>query len=453
VVGLSIAGAIAAIAIAGRVHAEVGPFDTTLTARPSLSGATTLHLAPFGTIELDTHDAPFDIALRVDELQIEEAQRIARNPAVLDSLEDELVADSRRALRRLAVRILLATLVGGLAGAMVATLRWRRVAVGAVAATLVPALAGGVAWATFDERAVAEPRYSGLLTIAPAAVGDVEGIVRRFGDYRVQLADLVGNVATLYQAGQGLPTFSPSDGTIRLLHVADIHLNPQGFDLIDELVKQFDVDAVVDSGDTTDWGSEPETRLLDRIGQVGVPYVWARGNHDSPRTQSAVAAQANAVVLDGGPAEVAGVRFWGIGDPRYTPDKDQRTGTGVERETAEIFADEAARRLGASAPVDVVVVHDARIAAGMGDLAPLVLAGHTHKPREKTIGAARVLIEGSTGGAGLRGLQGEQPHPLTASVLYLDASTRRLVAYDRVSVAGLGGTGARIERHIIAGDD
>ena len=125
VLGLSIAGAIAAIAIAGRVHAEVGPFDTTLTARPSLSGATTLHLAPFGTIELDTHDAPFDIALRVDELQIEEAQRIARNPAVLDSLEDELVADSRRALRRLAVRILLAALVGGLAGAMVATLRWR----------------------------------------------------------------------------------------------------------------------------------------------------------------------------------------------------------------------------------------------------------------------------------------------------------------------------------------
>ena len=60
-----------------------------------------------------------------------------------------------------------------------------------------------------------------------------------------------------------------------------------------------------------------------------------------------------------------------------------------------------------------------------------------------------LLVEGSTGGAGLRGLQGEEPEPLTASVLYFDPETKQLVAYDRITVAWLGDAGATIERHII----
>ncbi len=44
---------------------------------------------------------------------------------------------------------------------------------------------------------------------APTAVGDVETIVDRFGEYRAQLSDLVGNIVTLYVAAEGLPTFEP----------------------------------------------------------------------------------------------------------------------------------------------------------------------------------------------------------------------------------------------------
>jgi hypothetical protein len=65
----------------------------------------------------------------------------------------------------------------------------------------------------------------------------------------------------------------------------------------------------------------------------------------------------------------------------------------------------------------------------------------------------RLLVEGSTGGAGLRGLQGEEPEPLTASILYFDPDTRRLVAYDRLSVAWLGDAGATIQRHVIGDED
>jgi predicted phosphodiesterase len=400
---------------------------------------------------MDTHDAPVGLELRVDELRLEEAERIARDPSELDSLEHDITADVRRALVAIALRALVVAIVGGVIGGLVASARLRSLAIGAAIGAVLVALLVGTTAVTFDADAVAEPEYSGLLTVAPTAVGDVEGVLERFDDYQAQLTDLVGNVVELYGAAQGLPTFRPDDGTVRVLHVSDIHLNPQAFDLIDVLVDQFEIDAVADTGDITDWGSEPEARLLARIADLDAPYVWVRGNHDSATTERAVAAQPNAVVLDGDAVSVAGLRFWGAADRRYTPNKDQPTGADAEREQAEAEAPAVARGLAAAEPpaVDVLLVHDARMAADVADEVALVLAGHTHEPREDTIGSTRLLVEGSTGGAGLRGLRGEDPEPLTCSVLYFDPETKRLVAYDRITVRGLGETGARIERHVV----
>ena len=473
VVLFALVGAAGALALAGRVPAHVGPFDTTMAARPSLHGNTVVHLSPLGTIELDTHDWPIRLDLRVEELGLTEAERIADNPQVIDDLGDDVADDVRSALVSLVLRCVLVATVGGVAGALAARLGWRSALVGLATGALLVVGAGAGAAATFDANAVAEPRYTGLLSRAPAAVGDVEDIIDRFGEYREQLSDLVGNVVTLYLAAEDLPTFAPDDDTIRVLHVSDIHLNPQAFDLMEQLTEQFDVDAIADTGDIVDWGTGPESQLLDQIGDLQVPYIFVRGNHDSRSTQRAVAQQPNAVVLDGDAAEVAGLRFWGIGDPRYTPDKDQVGSGPSEQERAEAFAPEVADDLAAAEPpdVDVVLVHDPRMAADVGGEVPLVLAGHTHEPGDELIGPAdedeesadtdtteepppdtRLLVEGSTGGAGLRGLQGDEPKPLQASVLYFDPDTHELLAYDRVSVQGLGETGATIDRHILVHD-
>jgi predicted phosphodiesterase/MFS family permease len=518
----ALVGAALAVALFGRVPAKVGPFETTMSARPSLNGHTVVQLAPLGTIDLDTHDWPLAITLRVDQIGVADAERLAGNPAAIDRLGDEAADEVRSALMGLVVRCTLVALAGGVAGALAARLSWRSVVVGAaVAGLLVVALGAGAA-ATFDERAVSEPRYTGLLTRAPTAVGDIEAVIDRFGEYRTQLSELVDNMATLYLAGAELPTFQPDGELIRVLHVSDIHLNPQAFDLIERLTEQFGVDVVADTGDLTDWGTRPEARLVDRIGDLEVPYVYVRGNHDSHSIQAAVTDQPNAVVLDGEATTVAGLRFWGIGDPRYTPDKSVQ-GEGTEQERALAFAPEAADELADDEPpdVDVAMVHDQRVAADLGGEVPLVLAGHTHdadegriEPRDDDADGAEdgtedggtedgggedgggedgdgedggsastddsettgtgdatddedgtgdeaggadeddtaetlLLVEGSTGGAGLRGLQGEEPEPLAASILYFDPETRELVAYDRITVAWLQDAGATIERHII----
>jgi predicted phosphodiesterase len=451
VVLFAFVGAVVAVLLAASVEAAVGPFDCTAVVRPSLRGTTFLRLPPLGSIELDTHTAPVRVELRVEELRADEAKRFVSDPELLEGLGDELAEDARAALGAVALRALLAAAVGGVVGALAARLSWRAALAGLVVGAVSVGAVGGAAALTFRPEAVAEPEYSGLLTAAPRAVGDVEALVERFDDYRAQLTGLVANVTALYRAAEGLPTFDERDASVRVLHIGDIHNNPQGYDLAAELVEQFDVDAVIDTGDTTDWGTPPEARLIGRIGDFDVPYVWVRGNHDSrTSTQRAVAAQ-GAIVLDNEAVTVAGLRIFGIGDPRYTPDKDQPTGHDVEATQIERFAGRVRGFVEDAGPrtIDVVAVHDRRAAAQLADLVPLVLAGHTHAAREERYGSTVVLTEGSTGGAGLRALEGQEPEPLAASILYFDDRTDRLVAYDRVTVDGFGGAGVRIERHTV----
>lgn len=451
-VAFVLTGVSLALWVGGSVGARIGPFDTTVSVRPSLSGSTLVRLAPLGSIELDTHDAPVSLEVTVDELRLEEAERIANDPTVLRSLEDDIADDARAALWRVAFRCLVVAAIGGALGALIASARPLPVLVGALAGAVIALGVGGVAALTFDPDAVEEPSYSGLLTMAPTAVGDVEGVLGRAGEYRAQLTELVGNVVRLYRAADALPTFDPDGETVRVLHVSDIHNNPQAFDLIDLLVEQFAVDVVADTGDITDWGTAPESQLFDRISDIDVPYVWVRGNHDSVATQQAVASQSNAVVLDGTAEEIAGLRFWGAADVRYTPDRSSDASGDAN---GEVDPEAVADALEGSEPpdVDIAMVHDPAMAADLDGLVPLVLAGHAHEAEEQDIGDTRMLVEGSTGGAGLRGLQRDEPLALTCSVLYFDRTEGRLLAYDRITVRGLGGAGAVIERTVLADDE
>lgn len=445
------AGALIGLALGGRVGASVGPFETTFSARPAWSGETLVRLAPLGTILLDTHDGPLRVEVRVDELRLEAAEKIVEDPSELDDVENELATDVRDGLYSL-VRIgALLTFVGAVIGALLARPNLRSAVYGLAVGVVVTGVVGLMAFRSWTPGAIGEPKYTGLLTVAPRAVGDAEDVVDNFGQYRAQLADLVGNVATLYQAAEQLPQFDPSKNTVRVLHVSDLHLNPQGFDLMEQLSKQFNVDAVFDAGDITDWGTEPEAQVLERVGTLDVPYLWVRGNHDSPQTQTAIDALPNVTALDNSTAKVGGLTVWGVSDPRYTPDKSaDEIGKDVEAKAAAEFAAKVRRMLSQlENPPDVALAHDARFFAESGGLAPLFLAGHTHTPRQGKIGESNLLVEGSTGGAGLRALQKEEPEPLSCSVLYFDRATGRLIAYDRVTVGAFGQADVQIQRVLV----
>lgn len=444
-------GAAIGIVLGARVSARVGPFDATLTLRPSPSGGTVVRVAPLGEIRLKTHTGPLAVHVSLDELRPAEADRIVRDPAALANIEDELTRDIRDAVRELVLR---AFLFGALGAALTTASVVRRphaVAIGTLASLLVMT-SGGVATAvTWDPKSLAEPQYTGLLSRAPAAIGDARDILNRFSEYRAQLSALVLNVSRLYAAGSSLPNFQADDTVVRVLHVSDIHLNPQAFDLMTQLVTQFKVDVVADTGDIADWGTDLESATARNIGPLGVPYVFVRGNHDSVRTEAAVRAQPNAVVLDGQTVDVAGLRFFGVPDPRFTPDKRSRDDEETQKQQMAAFATDFAARLAAQpSPPQIVLIHDPAGAALVKGGGAIVLAGHQHERKQIEQEGTTIMAEGSTGGAGLRSLEGEKPTPLSASILYIERATGRLAAYDTVTVGGLGEESANISRKVIA---
>jgi predicted MPP superfamily phosphohydrolase len=447
---VALTGALIGVLLLGRMGAPLGPFDARFSV--STGGGVALDIPPLGALDVDVYDGPLglDVQLqRADEVRI---QALVDDPRMLDSLVDRITDDLGDAVTDLVVRCLL----GAVGGAVLLTLavyrlRWREPLVAAGTVVVVLAGTAGLGAVTWRPEALAQPTYTGLLANAPSLIGDAQDIVARFDAYRASLEDLVGNVSTLYAALSALPAPGGGSETVALLHVSDIHLNPAGFDLMSQVVDQFGVDAVLDTGDITDWGSEPENQAISSIGGLDVPYVYIRGNHDSAVTADLVAAQANATVLDGTVTTVAGLTVVGTPDPRFTPDQSATGDTASLEESGEELAEVAGQQ---PEPPAIALVHDPKQAPPLDGIVPLVLAGHTHDREVSTLeGGTLLMVQGSTGGAGLRGLQGEYPEPLTCTVLYFDRTTGRLTGYDDITLGGLGETEVTIVRTLVEPED
>jgi hypothetical protein len=112
--------------------------------------------------------------------------------------------------------------------------------------------------------------------------------------------------------------------------------------------------------------------------------------------------------------------------------------------------DDALKAQPVNQPVDVAVVHDGAAAPEMDGDVPLVLSGHYHRREQHLLPDGTLSFwQGSTGASGLRGLEHEKPTPIRASVLYFDRDTRRLQAWDDITLGGLGLVTAKIERKIL----
>lgn len=450
-VAVVVLGAWLGLLVVGNVRVPVGPMNTTMTLRPSLTGGTKINVSPLGALQLDSHTAPVRLDVNVDQLDPERSQALVDHPERLSGLQDEVADDIARGTADLAVRSCVAVVTGATALGLLVYRRPRRaLAAGGLALGLLAA-SGGTAYATWNPDSVLEPKFSGLLSSAPSLVGDARSIVTEFDVYQQELARLVTNVTKLYDATSTLPTYQPDPTTIRVLHVSDIHLNPASWKIIASLVKQYQVDVIVDSGDTMDHGSAAENGFLDPIEHLGAPYVWVRGNHDSLVTQRYLEGLKNVHVLDDGRARtVAGLRFAGIGDPQFTPDRSKTNGAEQSQELAGARLASALRdQRTAGTPVDVAIAHEPSAAREVDGTVPLVLAGHIHHEETEVMEyGTRLRVEGSTGGSGLRAIEGTYPDPIETSILYFDRDTRRLQAWDAIELGGLGLTTAEVSRHL-----
>jgi hypothetical protein len=112
----------------------------------------------------------------------------------------------------------------------------------------------------------------------------------------------------------------------------------------------------------------------------------------------------------------------------------------------------------ADQPVTLAAVHEPYAAPPLLGTVPLVLAGHFHQRSVRLDpSGTRVMIEGSTGGAGItsdtmhRVADGE-PVPVDATLLYIARNGDRagqLVAYDEITVGGFGLASVTIDRTVV----
>ncbi|MFH8678843.1 metallophosphoesterase [Streptomyces lydicus] len=448
---VTVLGAWLGLVLLGTFHAPVGPMDTSMTLRPSLTGGTRINVSPLGDLELRSHDAPVRLDVDVDRLDPVRSQALVAHPERFAGLQDEVTRDVTRGALGLALQSCVAVASGATALGLAVYRRPRRaLAAGGLALTLLGASATA-AYATWNPKSVLEPKFSGLLSSAPSVVGNARSIVSEFNVYQKELARLVTNVTKLYDATSTLPAYQPDPTTLRVLHVSDIHLNPGSWRIIASLVKQYRINVIIDTGDTMDHGSAAENHFLDPASALGAPYVWVRGNHDSRTTQKYLTGRRNVTVLDNGKVtRIAGVRIAGIGDPQFTPDRSVvAAGDPAERTAGGRLADVLRTERLAGTPVDIALAHNPAAATETDGLVPLALAGHIHHRENTTLPrGTRLMVEGSTGGGGLRAVQNKKPAPVQASVLYLDRGTKRLQAWDEITLGGLGLSRAEVSRHL-----
>ena len=438
-------GACLAVALLAREEAQIGPATVRLAAHPALTGSSTLEVPPFGSVSARTHAGPLALGARLASVDVQELGRIIAEqhplrgglrdtgfPATLAALERQ----ARSAARDLLARVAVLGLAGGVAAVVLFPRRTRRrlaaTAAGGLAATaamLVPTLL------TYDLSAFSTPRYRGALEYAPVLIGDARTAIDRLQTLREEMVRVGESLDRAYTA-LAEPVPEVGNGTVRILHVSDLHLNPAGFDLAQQLAERFDVQAVVDTGDMGTWGFTFERDVPRHIAGFDVPYLFVKGNHDNQAMVEAVAANRNARVLDGTATEVAGIRFYGLADPTFSPGQGWRV-PEFKRLKAERSALLAAELEAMEDPPDVLLVHDPALATYVAGRVPTVLTGHMHRSSSEVRNGTRQLTIGSTGGAGPDGLRAPQPVPYEAEVLYFDPATRRPFAVDRISVQSL----------------
>jgi predicted phosphodiesterase len=481
-------GAVLAVTFLARQEVTVGPARVRLEAGAALTGSSRLAAPPFGSVSARTHQGPLAFRATIDDVDVKRlgqllegspgppegtgepqggapvgregsgeprrgapvdragpgGPRFAELEATLGPLEEQ----ARRAATGFLVRIALLGLAGGLAAVVLFRRRTRqrllRCGLGGLLATV---LLLGPALATYDLTAFREPRYDGALEYAPALIGDVRTGLDRLRTLREEMVRIARNLDRAYAALASPVGEVDGNGTVRVLHISDIHLNPAGFDLAERLADQFDVAAVVDTGDMGTWGLPREPEVAANIGRFDVPYLFVKGNHDDQDMVEAVARNDNARVLDGGGAEVAGIRFFGVADPTFTPGKGHQVDEFEELKVARSVGVGDTIERQALRP-DVLLVHDGRLAAYARGHVATVLEGHLHRFGTEVVNGTRTLMAGTTGAGGPDNFRAEDPPPADAQVVYFDPETRRPVAVDRISVR-LPGSSFSVERVLL----
>lgn len=422
-------------------------FSFNLRTKIGANGGTNLVIPPVGQLFLKTHLTPWQLIVTLDEINFVKLEQ------ELNSLptKDQWLGVFQAGVTKAIIRLFSLMFLYGLLGTALLMLFFRILPsnklfwYSLLTSFLIVAIMIGSTVLTYDSTAIERPQYQGVLASAPWAMNLISIGLDNIEIIGENLKKISQGLPMLYQQAGKIQNIGAFQTYLAVLHVSDIHNNLATFDFISELVTNFKINLIIDTGDLTDYGTPIEAEIIDKIAELQVPYVFVPGNHDSPLIIERLQKLKNVKVITDGTLKISGLLIAGKADPA-AKDNSAEVPTTEELEQAR---DEFCEKVTAlSEPPNIVAVHNRILAEPLIGKVPLLLHGHTHKYAYSITDGTVVNNAGTTGAAGLRGLT-PKGVPYSAAIFYWNKDEQDqlyLQAVDSIKINGVEGK-LTVERH------
>ncbi len=403
-------------------------------------GLTRILLPPIGEIRAATHRLPVRLNLEVRSVNLAFLRSIVFSmPQTLTPLRVELEREVRHLLVVFALKLVALGVAGSIFALIVLGVRelkqlvWAAVTGAAVIVFLLGAL-----FFSYDLQAFERIEYEGIIEAAPWALNLAWEAADKVGELGERVRVLAGNLYSALERLEDLGQVGLADTDLVALHISDVHNNPVAYRFVKQVIENFPVDLVLDTGDLTDWGTALEAEVAAHIEQLQLPYIFVSGNHESPEVLQRLAAIPNVIIINGRIETVLGLEIAGAKDwaaEKLLPEPASLEELARQAQDLNAFWEAVERR------PQIFMVHNHRLAREMQPgLFQVVACGHSHRAAIEQKGGTVYINAGTTGAAGIRGFQSSEPVPYSLALLYFVRKDGEpvLKAVDSVFITGLG---------------
>lgn len=437
------------IQIFAQISFQYESLNFKLTTSFTPSGGTVVAIPPVGRLYLKTHHTPWQLVITLDEIDFMKLEAQLKSLPPKDLWPQIL----QREILKTLVNFFGLVVMCGMAGTLITLLilrinPWSRqflkgLLVGLSAIVIIL----GTTVLSYDEEAVLQPRYQGVLASAPWVMNLIGMGLDNIETISHNLKKITRELPMLYKQASAMKSLGDLQTDLAMLHVSDIHNNPAAFEFINQLAVNFKIDFILDTGDLTDYGTPLEANITACFSQIKIPYLFVPGNHDSPFLLKQLKQLPRVKILDQGSVEIKGLLIAGIADPASMNDSPDLAPQSLQDDFKKKLAAGIAEL---DRTPDLIAVHNRKIAEDYIGKIPLIAYGHDHQYSITNEQQTVIVNAGTTGAAGIRGLT-EKGVPYSATIIYWKKHLEgklKLYAADSIKINGVQGL-FTITRHTL----
>jgi len=404
------------VTLFGDMNFNIKGFELRLSMEIFDNGLTEINIPPIGIISAKTHQTPIKLGITLINIDIDLIQQLIEEPIDQAELVDMVIQEIRWNVSVFVARMLLVAFIGGAFAMLLLHKRdmFDYLKAALMGFAIMAVILAGTFY-TYNINEFSNPQYRGIIKAAPWMIGFAQDAFVKVDQLGEQLRLTANNLYELFEKVDLVRPIGEFADTIKILHVSDIHNNPAAYDFIQQVSESFQIDLIIDSGDISDFGSPLEALLLERLNDFAIPYLFIAGNHDSPEIISAMELIENVIVINNEIVNVKGFKIMGLHDPAsisniVVPPSENTVIEYIQK--AETILEQA------HTIPDIFVVHHPHIASAFVNKIPVILHGHRHRVTITTQEESVIIDPGTTGAAGIRGLQSKTEVPYSVVLLH-----------------------------------